>query len=411
MSSTEDSRDSSPRRTRRRRRARCSPSRRAPRSCRCSTRRSPTSRSPTCTPTSRASRSATSRGSSRSTRSRSPRCWRPAGASPTSSAAARCWRAGVALFTIMSLACAVAPSVGVLLVARGLQGVGRRGDDPRVAGRRPGRHAARAARRGDRRVERRERRGRRGRARAGRRAGRRRGLALGVPHQRPARARAAGGDVAAADRRRGAAGRAPDVVGHGAAGRRRRPARRSASARAPRGAGARRPPWPHWPAASSASAAALARSARHPAPAVETTLWRSRTFAWPTSGRLLYGAALFPWMLTGVLFLTQVWDYSPLRAGLAVTPGAVTAALVALRAGPLVARVGPRPVVVGGRGAHGGRRACGSCSRSARAPDFLGAVAADGRARRDGHGRGDDRPVERRGAVGRAAALRRGASA
>ncbi|HWI72297.1 MAG TPA: MFS transporter, partial [Baekduia sp.] len=94
--------------------------------------------------------------------------------------------------------------------------------------------------------------------------------------------------------------------------------------------------------------AVLARSARHAAPAVEVGLWRSRTFALANLASLIYGAVLFSWLLVGVLFVTQVWGYTPLQAGLAVSPGAVTAAIVALRAGPLVARHGPRPVVVGG---------------------------------------------------------------
>jgi EmrB/QacA subfamily drug resistance transporter len=95
-------------------------------------------------------------------------------------------------------------------------------------------------------------------------------------------------------------------------------------------------------------AAVLARSARHPAPAVEVGLWRARPFALANLASLVYGAALFSWLLVGVLFVTQVWGYSPLEAGLAVTPGAVIAAIVALRCGPLVQRVGPRPVVLGG---------------------------------------------------------------
>jgi EmrB/QacA subfamily drug resistance transporter len=92
----------------------------------------------------------------------------------------------------------------------------------------------------------------------------------------------------------------------------------------------------------------LARSRQHPAPAVEVGLWRSRSFALANLSSLIYGAALFSWLLCGVLFLTQVWGYSPLQAGLAVSPGAIVAAAVALRAGPLVARYGPRPVVVAG---------------------------------------------------------------
>jgi EmrB/QacA subfamily drug resistance transporter len=92
----------------------------------------------------------------------------------------------------------------------------------------------------------------------------------------------------------------------------------------------------------------LVRSASHPAPAVEVGLWRSRTFALANLSSLIYGAVLFSWLLVGVLLLTEVWGYAPLKTGLAVTPGAVLAAVVALRSGPLVARHGPRPVVLAG---------------------------------------------------------------
>ena len=97
-----------------------------------------------------------------------------------------------------------------------------------------------------------------------------------------------------------------------------------------------------------AVAVALRRSTRHPAPALETQLWRSRPFAAANLASLLYGAALFPWMLVGVLFLIAVWGYSPLEAGLAMTPGALVAAVVALRSGPVVARRGPWAVIAGG---------------------------------------------------------------
>jgi EmrB/QacA subfamily drug resistance transporter len=97
-------------------------------------------------------------------------------------------------------------------------------------------------------------------------------------------------------------------------------------------------------------AVVLVRSRSHPAPAVEVGLWRSRTFALANLASLIYGAVLFSWLLVGVLFLTQVWGYTPLETGLAMTPGAVSAALVALGCGPLVARHGPRPVVLVGLG-------------------------------------------------------------
>ena len=97
-----------------------------------------------------------------------------------------------------------------------------------------------------------------------------------------------------------------------------------------------------------AVAVALRRSFRHPRPALETACGARGSFAAANLASLLYGAALFPWMLVGVLFLVGDWGYSPLEAGLAMTPGAVVAAAVALRAGPVVARRGPAAVIAAG---------------------------------------------------------------
>jgi EmrB/QacA subfamily drug resistance transporter len=80
-------------------------------------------------------------------------------------------------------------------------------------------------------------------------------------------------------------------------------------------------------------AGALLRSASHPAPAVEMSLWRSRTFAMANLTSLFAGMSMFAWLLSGPLFLTTVWDYSILKAGLAVTPGALTSAVAALAIG------------------------------------------------------------------------------
>jgi EmrB/QacA subfamily drug resistance transporter len=93
------------------------------------------------------------------------------------------------------------------------------------------------------------------------------------------------------------------------------------------------------------AAIALRRSFTQPTPALETGLWRAPRFAAANLASLLYGAALFPWMLIGVLFLITIWGYSPLEAGLAMTPGAVVAAAVALAA---ARRTTPRLAVSGG---------------------------------------------------------------
>jgi len=97
-----------------------------------------------------------------------------------------------------------------------------------------------------------------------------------------------------------------------------------------------------------AVALAVTRSRHHPAPAIEMSLWRNRSFAATNLASLLYGASLYALLLIGVLVLTQVWHYSVLRAGLAVTPGAFTAVVGAVVGGRLIEKRGPRPVLIVG---------------------------------------------------------------
>ncbi|MFE9815942.1 DHA2 family efflux MFS transporter permease subunit [Streptomyces sp. NBC_00236] len=84
---------------------------------------------------------------------------------------------------------------------------------------------------------------------------------------------------------------------------------------------------------------ALLLSRRHPAPAIEWDLWRNRAFAATNVSSLLFGAAMYSYLLGSLLFLNAVWGYSELKAGLAVTPGAFSAAVGALVVGR---RVAPR---------------------------------------------------------------------
>lgn len=91
-----------------------------------------------------------------------------------------------------------------------------------------------------------------------------------------------------------------------------------------------------------ATALGLLLSRRHPAPALETELWRSRRFTVANAASFVFGGAMYAWMLSGPLFLVTVWHYSVLKAGLAVTPGAVTSTIASLylgkRATPAVQR-------------------------------------------------------------------------
>jgi EmrB/QacA subfamily drug resistance transporter len=112
--------------------------------------------------------------------------------------------------------------------------------------------------------------------------------------------------------------------------------------------------WDERVAGCFAGAVALAalfafRSSRHRAPVLELGIVRVPAFALASLSAALFYAAFSAMLLGNVLFLTGVWHYSVLRAGLALTPGPVAAAIFAPFAGRLAQRLGPGPV--GGAGA------------------------------------------------------------
>src|SRR5204863_92796 len=90
------------------------------------------------------------------------------------------------------------------------------------------------------------------------------------------------------------------------------------------------------------------RSATHRAPVLELSLFRVRSFAVAVSGTFLFSIAFYALLLCNILFLTEVWHYSILKAGFAVTPGPLMAALSAGPAGRMTDRFGPRPTAVAG---------------------------------------------------------------
>lgn len=77
----------------------------------------------------------------------------------------------------------------------------------------------------------------------------------------------------------------------------------------------------------------LVRSARHPAPVVELSILRVPSFAIGSAGTLLFFAAFGPFLLGTVLFLTGVWHYSVLDAALALAPAPLTFALASAVSG------------------------------------------------------------------------------
>ena len=96
-------------------------------------------------------------------------------------------------------------------------------------------------------------------------------------------------------------------------------------------------------------AATLVRSARHRAPVVDLSLFRTRSFAVANAGMFSFSMAFYALLLANVLFMTGVWGYSILHAGFAVTPGPIMAALSAPIGGALSDRFGQRVVALPGR--------------------------------------------------------------
>jgi EmrB/QacA subfamily drug resistance transporter len=90
------------------------------------------------------------------------------------------------------------------------------------------------------------------------------------------------------------------------------------------------------------------RSSWHRAPVIELSLFRVRSFSVANGGSFVFSMGFYALLLCNVLFLTGVWHYSILRAGVALTPGPLMAAIAAPIGGRLSDRFGQRVVAVPG---------------------------------------------------------------
>ncbi|MET8975819.1 MFS transporter [Streptomyces sp. NPDC004539] len=87
------------------------------------------------------------------------------------------------------------------------------------------------------------------------------------------------------------------------------------------------------------------RSARHPVPLLDLAALRVPTFWLSCLAMLVFSTAFGSMLFGNVLFLTGLWHDSALAAGFALTPGPLMVVLLSLTVcGPLVARLGPGPV-------------------------------------------------------------------
>src|SRR5712691_11504523 len=93
-------------------------------------------------------------------------------------------------------------------------------------------------------------------------------------------------------------------------------------------------------ASLACGAVMVARSRRHHSPVIELGLLLSRTFSGSFAASILYYAAFGAFVLSAVEFLTGVWHYSAVQAGLAIGPGPLMVLPFARLVAPLAARIG-----------------------------------------------------------------------
>ncbi len=118
-------------------------------------------------------------------------------------------------------------------------------------------------------------------------------------------------------------------------------------------------------------AAVVWRCTWHRSPVIDLSLLKIRTFSATNAMTVVGAAGFYGYTLSNVLFLTTVWRYSVLAAGLALTVGPVVAVAVAGPTSRLAQRIGARPVLVAG-GLFWGGAVVWFVERVGTTPDFVG---------------------------------------
>jgi EmrB/QacA subfamily drug resistance transporter len=85
---------------------------------------------------------------------------------------------------------------------------------------------------------------------------------------------------------------------------------------------------------------------RTDSPTLDLELFAVGNFRWGNLAMFVYSMAFSTMFFGLILFLVNVWGWSILEAGLAVTPAPFLAALLAPRFGKLAGRIGQRPLVI-----------------------------------------------------------------
>ena len=109
----------------------------------------------------------------------------------------------------------------------------------------------------------------------------------------------------------------------------------------------------------------------HRSPVIDLPLLKIRTVSVANAMTVIGAVGFYGYTLSNVLFLTGLWRYSVLQAGLVLTAGPVVAVVVAGPASRLAQRIGPRPVLVAG-GLLWGGAVLWFVERAGLTPDFGG---------------------------------------
>ncbi len=112
--------------------------------------------------------------------------------------------------------------------------------------------------------------------------------------------------------------------------------------------------WTSWAVLGCFAASALtlvlfvSSSRRHRSPLLDPELLKVRAFKVGNIATIAAGMGFYAYLLTNILWLSYVWRYSVLRAGLALVPAALIAAVIAAVLGPMAAKRGYRLFIVPG---------------------------------------------------------------
>lgn len=92
----------------------------------------------------------------------------------------------------------------------------------------------------------------------------------------------------------------------------------------------------------------LRQQARHPEPIVDLSLFKDRSFTAANVATMMFGLGFAAFVLNNVLFLRDVWNYSVMKAGLAACLSPLTVAFVSGFAGKFATKHGFRPLLMSG---------------------------------------------------------------